>query len=724
MRSPALAAVACLFAVFGVAAHAAPIAAPSAQEKAWSTPAAQIGLFAPSVWAGPVGGGVTIAIIDTGIRATHQEFNGAGKIVGGYDAITGVASIAAAADTAGHGTHVASLAAGEADGTGMMGAAPFANILAVKVFAGSSTSDFYVARGLAYARASKAFVFNMSLEGKTASTAIRTELQSAVTAGKLVVIAAGNDGAANPSWPARHASEAWAKGQLIAVGAVDSKNVIASFSNRAGDAKNFFLVAPGVQDIGAYPTGTNTYAMMSGTSMAAPIVAGAAATVKSKWPFLGPQSVAGILFASATDLGAAGIDPIYGRGLVNLERAMQPSGTPKVLANGTAATVKLVYPTGSVTVGPMVAAARGGVFEASVFDDFGRDFAIDLGQRARTWTPDGAPDAAARLSARLSDAFDLSAWGGPARVQSFIAPDTDHVAATHLAFAPDGAALAMSNGAPSPLLGRQALAPLDGPAGPALAFAGHDAFLTADRLGVAVRRRLADGLFVTFGAERAKAEQRPQDSGLLTRARPNAPATAFEGEVLWLAGRGSLGAAAIAVSEPHSRLGDAGAALAVEGEATTQVARVQGAYALSRRITFAGAVSLARTDSQRGAAGSLADGIGETDSVGYAIGLAAQDLVRPGDRLDLSVGAPLAAARGEIETAFAIGADPDTGAPIWSARRISLASQTPEMRLELGYARPAGARSRIGLAFTGRDNADGVAGAREMIVATAVRSAF
>ena len=100
MRSPALAAVACLFAAFGVAAHAAPIAAPSAQEKAWSTPAAQIGLFAPSVWAGPVGGGVTIAIIDTGIRATHQEFNGAGKIVGGYDAITGVASIAAAASRA------------------------------------------------------------------------------------------------------------------------------------------------------------------------------------------------------------------------------------------------------------------------------------------------------------------------------------------------------------------------------------------------------------------------------------------------------------------------------------------------------------------------------------------------------------------------------------------------------------------------------------------------
>jgi subtilisin family serine protease len=291
---------------------------PTGQELAWSSAASRVGAFKPRPWAAR-GTNVTIAIIDSGIRRDHIDF--AGAITGGYNAFTNLTGTTAVNDTSGHGTHVASLAAARANGVGMVGIASNARILPIQVFMGSSTSDFYVARGINYATSQKAFVMNLSLGGSTMSPTIRTALQGAQKAGLLMVIAAGNEGLANPSFPARHASEAWAKGQIIAVGAVDANNVIASFSNRAGDARNFYLVAPGVNLIGAYPSAPNAYVSMSGTSMAAPVVAGAAAVVKSAWPFLTAPKVAEVLFVTATDLGAKGIDPIYGRGLCGRSQA-------------------------------------------------------------------------------------------------------------------------------------------------------------------------------------------------------------------------------------------------------------------------------------------------------------------------------------------------------------------------------------------------------------------
>jgi subtilisin family serine protease len=275
---------------------------PTGQELAWSSAASRVGALKPRPWAAR-GTNVTIAIIDSGIRRDHIDF--AGAITGGYNAFTNLAGTTAVNDTSGHGTHVASLAAARANGMGMVGIASNARILPVQVFMGSSTSDFYVARGINYATSQKAFVMNLSLGGSTMSPTIRTALQGAQRAGLLMVIAAGNEGLANPSYPARHASEAWAKGQIIAVGAVDANNVIASFSNRAGDARNFYLVAPGVNLIGAYASAPNAYAYMSGTSMAAPVVAGAAAVVKSAWPYLTAPKVAEVLFVTATEIGRA-----------------------------------------------------------------------------------------------------------------------------------------------------------------------------------------------------------------------------------------------------------------------------------------------------------------------------------------------------------------------------------------------------------------------------------
>jgi hypothetical protein len=245
-----------------------------------------------------------------------------------------------------------------------------------------------VASGLDYSRAQGARVVNMSL-GWTGSAylPVQQALQRSVGANQVVVVAAGNESAANPSWPARYASQSWANGQIIAVGAVDANNRLASFSNKAGDAMNFYLVAPGVNILSTIPPNiaglsgsTPWYAYLSGTSMATPYVSGAVALIESYWPQLKASQVASILFTTATDLGATGVDAVYGRGLINVEKAMQPIGTtavPTTSGSKTTSTTKMIA--SPVVKGRMREAADAGAFRTIMVDSYNRDYQIDLG---------------------------------------------------------------------------------------------------------------------------------------------------------------------------------------------------------------------------------------------------------------------------------------------------------------------------------------------------------
>src|SRR4029079_2967132 len=112
-----------------------------------------------------------------------------------------------------------------------------------------------------------------------------------------------------------------------------------------------------------------TYATLSGTSMATPYVTGAAALIKSGWKNLTAQQVASILFASATDLGAPGIDPVYGRGMLNVDAALKPIGdlgaptsTSSLSLGGTSVT------TSGVTTTALQSAARNGALQIAAFD--------------------------------------------------------------------------------------------------------------------------------------------------------------------------------------------------------------------------------------------------------------------------------------------------------------------------------------------------------------------
>ncbi|MGA3487925.1 S8 family peptidase [Micromonosporaceae bacterium DT55] len=222
-------------------------------------------------------------IIDTGISRSHTDFGG--RAVTGYDAVT---SGGAANDCNGHGTHVA----GTVGGT-RYGVAKNVRLVAVRVLncSGSGTNAGVIA-GINWvtANAVKPAVANMSLGGG-ASTTIDNAVANSINSGISYAIAAGNSNANACNYsPARVPA-------AITVGATTSTDARASYSNY-GSCLDIF--APGSSITSAWHTSTTASNSISGTSMAAPHVAGAAALVLSANPSYTPAQVTSYLTGNAT----------------------------------------------------------------------------------------------------------------------------------------------------------------------------------------------------------------------------------------------------------------------------------------------------------------------------------------------------------------------------------------------------------------------------------------
>ncbi|MCK6462565.1 MAG: S8 family peptidase [Candidatus Pacebacteria bacterium] len=257
---------------------------------------------------------IKVAVIDTGISAAHPDL--AGNIKGGYNAIDPSRSYN---DDNGHGSHVAGIIAAVDNSIGVIGAAPASDLYAVKVLnkRGSGfVSD--VIEGIQWAVANDMDVINMSLGSNYDIAALRDAIIAAYNSGIVVVAAAGNDGEA-VDYPGAYP-------EVLAVGATDYGNNIASFSSRGPEVD---LVAPGVSIFSTYKG--SWYATMSGTSMAAPHVAGVAALLLNSpvgfYDFNGngawdPVEVYQKLEDSASDLGVTGYDNTFGWGLVNAYNAV------------------------------------------------------------------------------------------------------------------------------------------------------------------------------------------------------------------------------------------------------------------------------------------------------------------------------------------------------------------------------------------------------------------
>jgi serine protease len=252
---------------------------------------------------------LSVAVIDTGVDATHPDLSG--QVLTGVSLVSGAPT---AADDNGHGTHVAGIIAAATDnGVGVRGAAPGVKILPIKALNNSGSGSYSTVANAMYTAVSQgAKVINMSLGGTVASAIFDGAVAYANQHGVVVVAAAGNDGTrGNP------ASYPGSTPGVIAVGAVDSALNRASFSTCGAYVD---ITAPGAAILSTIVGGG--YGTMSGTSMASPYAAAGAAVLKAAHPACTPAAIETALKAGATDRGAAGRDDFYGAGVVDPQRSL------------------------------------------------------------------------------------------------------------------------------------------------------------------------------------------------------------------------------------------------------------------------------------------------------------------------------------------------------------------------------------------------------------------
>jgi subtilisin family serine protease len=257
------------------------------------------------------GQGVKVAVLDTGINLRHPDL--VDNIYGGFNAIEHDNKLPQ--DTYGHGTHVAGIIAAVNNDIGVIGAAPKANLYAVKVMDINRGYVSDLIDGLQWCIDNNMDVINMSLGLTEDVPELHEAIKAAYEKGIVIVAAAGNYGSNGLSYPAPYP-------EVIAVAAADNMDQIPYWSSQG---EQVALTAPG-QDIYSTFYGV-TYKDLMGTSMACPHVTGAAALVLASGIVDGEGSdlvdeVRERLLSTADDLGDPGWDCMSGYGMVNAARAV------------------------------------------------------------------------------------------------------------------------------------------------------------------------------------------------------------------------------------------------------------------------------------------------------------------------------------------------------------------------------------------------------------------
>ena len=250
------------------------------------------------------GRGTTIAVLDSGVAADATFGQGRLRTLD-----VGLGTTPGTGVDDGHGTAVAALAAGmTADAPGV---APAADLLSIRITDANGLSDvFTMAQAILAAVDAGAKIINISMGGYGTNSLLTSAIDYADQHGAVIVASAGNDQAAQLTWPA-------ADPRVVSVGAVDALEQQVNFSNSGPQLK---LTAPGYGVQTAWLDGQRVY--FDGTSASAPIVAGAIAAMMSANPGMSATQAAQVLEQYASDGGAPGQDPDYGNGILNLGWAM------------------------------------------------------------------------------------------------------------------------------------------------------------------------------------------------------------------------------------------------------------------------------------------------------------------------------------------------------------------------------------------------------------------
>ncbi len=283
-------------------------------------------------WDTTQGSGVTIAILDSGVLATHPDL--IANLVPGWNFYDNNSNTA---DVYGHGTAVAGAAAATTNnGTGVAGVAGSAKIMPIRV-TDTAGYGYYstIAQGITYAADHGARVANASFASLYSSSAVQSAAQYLKSKGGLFVVAAGNSGADDG---------AAATTAMIPVSATDGSDARASWSSFGSYVA---VAAPGV---GIWTTNSDGgYGAWSGTSFSSPITAGVVALMMAAKPALSASQIEGLLYSTAVDLGTPGRDPYYGYGRIDAAAAVAAAAST-VAADTQSPSVAISAPLGGSTV--------------------------------------------------------------------------------------------------------------------------------------------------------------------------------------------------------------------------------------------------------------------------------------------------------------------------------------------------------------------------------------
>lgn len=376
---------------------------------------------------GFTGKGVIIAVLDTGLDPNHVDIKD--KIVGAYNFYKTSTVLTELKN--GHGTAMASIAAGAYNNDGVVGIAYDSRILFGQVGSGTTVDMKAAQRAALWAVNNGAQVANMSFTANF-DTAYRTSLKASTTEkgvyivtdptrnvgraayygyvteiagfkaatdkGLILVMAAGNQGLPYAGAPGMLATATDSAGNLllggrtIIVGGVTSSFTPQAGLNQAGHicntvaangscadlyrVKEFFVVAPGTTTAAAALSGNGTQ-VISGTSIATAYVTGAVAVLRQAWPQLRPEQTVQLIFRTAKDLGAPGVDEVFGWGMIDLDKATRPFG--QLVANipnkGPVPLQNSLVSTSGSLIAKSTSFLNGSQYE----DEFGRNYTVPLG---------------------------------------------------------------------------------------------------------------------------------------------------------------------------------------------------------------------------------------------------------------------------------------------------------------------------------------------------------
>jgi subtilisin family serine protease len=398
-------------------------------------------VHAPEAWsAGYDGSGTTVAVLDTGVDTTHPDLTG--RIAAERNFTTEVD----ARDGQGHGTHVASIVAGSgaASAGKRKGVAPGATLISGKVLANDGYGQTsWIIHGMEWAAGDKdADVINMSLGGESPGGPLTQAVDRlAEQDGTLFVISSGNDGCAGCVTSPGDAASA------LTVGAVDHDDRLAEFSSRGPNSGDFAIkpeiTAPGVDIAAARAEGTSLgdeidgdYTRLSGTSMAAPHVAGAAALLLQARPGMKPGELKSALAGTAEPNDDNTLDE-QGAGRLNVARAL---AGPVVASTGSVGFGHFAWPHAgrapvkrTVTYRNLTAAPVTLALDVALRDTAGKEIpakALKSAQSTITVPASGTAstdltlDTAAAPPGRYSGVLTARTTGGPA-LRTLVSTDVE-----------------------------------------------------------------------------------------------------------------------------------------------------------------------------------------------------------------------------------------------------------------------------------------------------------